>query len=57
MKACIICKCTEDRACVTEGQPCGWSPMSLPEVPICTACEPVARLIYDAVDLFDAIPF
>ncbi len=57
MKACVICGCTEDRACVTDGIPCTWSVISTPATPICTACEPTARAIAEAVEFHDGLPF
>lgn len=33
LRACSVCGCTEDRACVTDGQVCGWAGPLL-----CTAC-------------------
>lgn len=35
-RKCVECGCTDDRACVTDGQPCSWARKG--RRPLCSAC-------------------
>ena len=38
VRTCVVCGCTEARACVSNGVPCHWVKPNL-----CSACAPKAR--------------
>jgi hypothetical protein len=49
LRRCRVCRCTDNRACVTEAGPCSWFSWDL-----CTACAPRVLAAGVVLAIFDA---